>query len=218
MYLFLVSQTQQHCDTLLAVNTTRVYVDISRNRLAKISEKAFVNLKNLSYLDVSYNQLRILSFDIMNHLQRLKTLNISGNFQMSLIESKLVFQNLTELRALAIADMRNLPLGIFTQLHTRLHELNVSGTELSGESLHMLKPLTNLKVLDVSRNQLKGLEDDFIDLLMTVDDVKFDQNPFECDLCNMDKIFTRISRVRRACFLCVVVHSILRLLFLFPFV
>lgn len=193
-----IHSTQYYLSPRIPSPCQRFYaVDISRNRLAKISEKAFVNLKNLSYLDVSYNQLRLLSFDIMHHLQRLKTLNISGNFQMSLIESKLVFQNLTELRTLAIADTRNLPLGIFTPLHTRLLELNVSGIELNSESLHMLKPLTNLKLLDVSRNLLKGFEDDFIELLMTVDDVRFDQNPFVCDLCNMDKIFSRITMVRR---------------------
>lgn len=116
---------------------------------------------------------------------------------MNLIESKLVFQNLSDLKTLAIADTRNLPLGIFTPLSSRLQELNVSGIQLNSESLHMLRPLTNLKVLDVSRNLLSGMEDDFIELMMSVDDVRFDQNPFVCDLCNMDKIFSRISMVKK---------------------
>lgn len=119
--------------------------DVSRNRLAKISGRAFVNLSNLTYLDISYNKLSALELDYMCHLPRLQTLNISGNIQMNLLDVRPVFQNLTELRSLSIADITNMPLGIFVPL-SNLQMLNISGTHLNNETLQILNPLAKLKV------------------------------------------------------------------------
>lgn len=119
--------------------------DFSRNRLAKISGKAFINLSNLTYLDISYNKLSALELDYMCHLPKLQTLNISGNIQMNLLDTRPVFQNLSELRSLSIADIANLPLGIFVPL-SNLQVLNISGTHLNNETLQILNPLAKLKV------------------------------------------------------------------------
>lgn len=119
--------------------------DISRNRLAKISGKAFINLSNLTYLDISYNKLSALELDYMGHLPKLQKLNISGNIQMNLLDIRPIFQNLTELRSLSMADITNMPLGIFVPL-SNLQVLNISGTHLNNETLQILNPLAKLKV------------------------------------------------------------------------
>lgn len=119
--------------------------DISRNRLAKISGRAFVNLSNLTYLDIAYNKLSSLDLDYVCHLPKLQTLNISGNVQMNLLDIREVFENLTELRSLSIADITNMPLGIFEPLGN-LHMLNISGTHLGNETNQFLGPLKSLKV------------------------------------------------------------------------
>lgn len=122
-----------------------LFADISRNRLAKISGKAFINLSDLTYLDISYNKLSALELDYMCHLLKLQTLNISGNVQLNLLDIRPVFQNLTELRSLSIADITNMPLGIFVPL-SNLQVLNISGTHLNNETLQILNPLAKLKV------------------------------------------------------------------------
>jgi hypothetical protein len=81
----------------------------------------------------------------MFHLPKLQTLNISGNVQMNLLDVRPVFQNLTELRALSIADITNMPLGIFEPLNN-LQMLNISGTHLGNGTSQMLDPLTMLRV------------------------------------------------------------------------
>jgi hypothetical protein len=81
----------------------------------------------------------------MCHLPRLQTLNISGNVQLNLLDVRPVFQNLTELRALSIADITNMPLGLFVPLGN-LQMLNISGTHLNNETLQILNPLAKLKV------------------------------------------------------------------------
>jgi hypothetical protein len=78
-------------------------------------------------------------------MPKLQTLNISGNVQLNLLDIRPVFQNLTELRALSIADITNMPLGIFVPLGNLLM-LNISGTHLNNETLQILNPLAKLKV------------------------------------------------------------------------
>lgn len=119
--------------------------DLSHNRLAKISGKAFVNLSNLTYLDISYNKLSALEADYMSNLPKLQALDISGNVQLNLLDLQAVFENLTQLRSLSIADITNLPLGIFEPL-TDLQVLNISGTHVGNETSQILSPLTMLKV------------------------------------------------------------------------
>lgn len=121
------------------------FIDLSRNRLAKISGRAFNNLYNLTYLDISYNKLSALELDYMCHLPKLQTLNISGNVQLNLLDIRPVFQNMTELRSLSIADIASMPLGIFVPL-SNLLMLNISGTHLNNETIQILNPLAKLKV------------------------------------------------------------------------
>jgi Leucine-rich repeat (LRR) protein len=113
--------------------------------LAKISGHAFVNLSNLTILDISYNKLSALEIEYMSHLPKLQTLNISGNVQLNLLEIREVFVNISELRSLAIADITNLPEGIFSPFEN-LQSLNISGTHLGNETSLILEPLKTLKV------------------------------------------------------------------------
>lgn len=64
---------------------------------------------------------------------------------MNLLDISPVFENLTELRSLSIADITNMPLGIFVPLGN-LQMLNISGTHLGNETSQMLDPLKVLKV------------------------------------------------------------------------
>lgn len=108
---------------------------------------AFINLSNLTHLDISYNKLTALELDYMCHLPNLETLNMSGNIQMNLLDIRAVFENITQLRALSIADITTLPMGLFEPLDKhKLQMLNISGTHLGNETNQMLEPLTMLKV------------------------------------------------------------------------
>lgn len=70
-----------------------LFADLSYNRLAKISEKAFENLSNLTYLDVSYNKLSRIEPECLEPVAaNLRTFNISGNLQLDLMEVNPTFQ------------------------------------------------------------------------------------------------------------------------------
>lgn len=69
-----------------------ISTDLSRNRLAKVTNGAFQNLSNLTYLDLSYNKLVKLEQISVVPLKRLRALNISGNIQMDMYEIEDTFQ------------------------------------------------------------------------------------------------------------------------------
>ena len=89
----------------------------------------------------------------MSHLPKLQKLNISGNVQMNLLDVRSVFESLKQLRALSIADITNMPVGIFEPLNN-LESLNISGTHLGNGTNLMLEPLTKLKVKHESMQDL----------------------------------------------------------------
>ncbi|CAO1319069.1 unnamed protein product [Diamesa serratosioi] len=182
-------------DNLFQRQKSLEYLDLSRNRMAKISSKAFTSLSNLTFLDISYNKLSLLELDYMSHLTKLQTFNISGNVQMDLVEIRPIFQSLSQLQELSIADMKNMPLGLFIPL-SNLQILNISGTRLNNETIQILNPLGKLKLLDLSRNQLTGFEEDMTEKLLKIDDIKWDQNPFVCDVCHMGAILNRLRAMK----------------------
>lgn len=69
-----------------------LFKDLSRNRLAKVTNDAFKSLTNLTYLDLSYNKLVKLESATVEPLKNLHSLNISGNTQMDLNEIRNTFQ------------------------------------------------------------------------------------------------------------------------------
>lgn len=81
----------------------------------------------------------------MCHLPKLQALNISGNVQLNLWDLETLFQNLTQLRALSMADVSNVPVDFFEPLGN-LQTLNISGTRLGNETSLLLEPLGMLKV------------------------------------------------------------------------
>lgn len=120
-------------------------IDISWNRLAKISSKAFINLSNLTYLDISYNKLSSLEADCVKHLPRLESLNISGNILLNLLSIQPTLAGMNGLRSLSIADINNIPERFFEPL-SNLRVLNISGARLGNETNNILGSKLKLKV------------------------------------------------------------------------
>ncbi|XP_070496692.1 chondroadherin-like isoform X2 [Chironomus tepperi] len=166
------------------------YLDLSRNRLRKIESQAFNNLSNLTYLDISYNKLPTLELNYMYHLTKLQTLNISGNVQLNLFEMSAMFQNMSNLRSLSIADITNLPLDIFETLN-KLQSLNISGAGLGANISRILQPLIMLKELDISRNFLTGFDEDLVEKLLSIENVYFEHNKIICDVCSVGAMVDR---------------------------
>ncbi|XP_055597298.1 leucine-rich repeat-containing protein 15-like [Uranotaenia lowii] len=160
------------------------FLDLSYNRLAKISEKAFENLSNLTYLDVSYNKLSRIEPECLEPLVRLQVFNISGNLQLDLLEIGPTFQVIGNISTLAVSDMGPLPMKLFGPFRA-LRALNLSGNHIDNITLQIIQPLAHLQLLDLSRNQLSGVEDRYSTQLARIIDLRMENNPLICDRCHM---------------------------------
>lgn len=171
-------------------------LDLSRNGLIRISDKAFHNLINLTHLDISYNKFTTDDFHSVKKLKTLKALNISGNVNLDLSQTSEVFTSLTNLQQLSIADIVSTPVDFFSYV-SQLTSLNISGANLRNDSLLILNPLTKLVELDLSRNAIKGFSDELADKLVDIGNVILEKNPIICDVCKMEALHNRVNEVCR---------------------
>ncbi|KAL3320028.1 hypothetical protein Ciccas_001307 [Cichlidogyrus casuarinus] len=138
-----------------------VYLDVSNNRLHKITEKTFIHTANLRTLMLNNNDLVIrdsgLSPASLNHLSSLETLDLSGN-PLERIPQRF-FDSLTKLRSL---NLNRIPGGLviengaFSSLDS-LEWLSLSSDkeERLPPNLHKeLERLPKLHMIVLPRDQL----------------------------------------------------------------
>lgn len=162
----------------------------------RISDKSLVNLINLTHLDLSYNKFTTNEFKSVAKLKTLKALNISGDVNIDLSQTKEIFMNLKSLHLLSIADIVSTPVDFFHDM-SQLNFLNISGANLRNDSSVVLNALTSLRELDLSRNAIKGFSDDLVDKLVDIENVILDKNLIICDICNMEALLDRVNEVCR---------------------
>ena len=167
-------------------------LSLSSNKLITLDPVAFFNV-SIAALDLSYNRIQYLDPEVLMPLNRsLSSLKIGGNpLQVSHVWSAVIAPrvnlSLTEL------DLADIPLGrdpyfnveLFS-FQTGLKVLNLSGTDLTGLPVELLRPLNSLKELDISRNQLSSLTDMTLGVLTGLSALKvvhLHLNPWHCDAC-----------------------------------
>nr|CAH7747536.1 unnamed protein product [Callosobruchus chinensis] len=167
------------------------YLCLARNRLAKITNTAFFNLTSLIELDISYNRLSKLESDAVTPLaDSLQKLVISGNyFTLGLI--KALLQTLYRVWHLEAAHMR------LKFLPDRFIPDRVKYMNISWNNLTTLTPQifpAQLQQLDLSHNQLIGLNDSVVVKLETLKHVNLTGNPWSCTLCHITSMLFRVNK------------------------
>ncbi|KAF5274720.1 hypothetical protein FQA39_LY07112 [Lamprigera yunnana] len=167
------------------------YLCLSRNRLAKITNTAFLNLSKLYELDISYNKLnRVEGVSFQPLSVSLRKLSVSGN-QFSEEIIRVILQTTIKLEHFEIAD---LGIGELTPklFPDSLKGLNVSGNNLTELNVKVLPK--QLVDLDISRNKFRGLDEHVVQRLELLENLMVHNNPWSCDLCNMNDIITRLNK------------------------
>lgn len=170
-------------------------LNLARNRLAKVTNSAFVNMSTLKDLDLSYNKLDKLETATFHPLgESLQTLNLSGN-PVAMGDLKHILQMVSRVRNLALADMglSELPLGLFAY-HDSLRFLNLSGNSFSQMIPQILSPIPKLHTLDLSRNRFRGIDEKLLMRLEKVPNLVIKDNPWACDLCHIPPLLNRLNK------------------------
>ncbi|XP_036340411.1 uncharacterized protein LOC118749740 [Rhagoletis pomonella] len=88
-----------------------------------------------------------------------------------------------------------LPIGLLVPFK-QLRYLNISGNHLDNMSLQVIDPCRELEFLDLSRNQLYGINDDTAMRIQRIRNVRLDNNPLICDECHMGKLISVVQHFK----------------------
>uniref|UniRef100_A0A673G3Y9 non-specific serine/threonine protein kinase n=1 Tax=Sinocyclocheilus rhinocerous TaxID=307959 RepID=A0A673G3Y9_9TELE len=147
-----VSALKQQIENLLRL-------DLSSNNLSEFPSVLCQNLRSLTRLDLQGNQLQSLPVELLG-LPALNTLNVSRNCigPLLLLDPTVLSPALCQLN-LSFNQITVFPFQL-GQAMDRLEELSLEGNQISELSLPLR--LAELKVLDISKNQVKIISDNFL--------------------------------------------------------
>ncbi|XP_070580944.1 toll-like receptor 3 [Ptychodera flava] len=137
--------------------TTRTLI-LSHNSIPKLTENCFQHLSKLEYLDLSFNSVSQISGETFLHTPRLKTLLMNHNEVTKSTLRYHPFDPLTDLKELNLAHNRMviMPSDMVTN-NVKLQFLSLAENGLQSVQLGKELNLSNLKTLDVSKNNLNDL-------------------------------------------------------------
>lgn len=161
---------------------------LANNRITALQPRAMAN-STLTHLDLSHNRLTRLRSDAMNDaLPKLRYLRLSGN-PLRVEQLSQMIPRTRQLRTLELAElgMTRLP-GELLRQSRHLKSLNLSGNFLSDFSASALFATPHLTVLDLSRNNFRGLEKGLVTAFTTMaslEKVWLSGNPWQCQRCHV---------------------------------
>ncbi|XP_067292267.1 leucine-rich repeat serine/threonine-protein kinase 2 isoform X2 [Pseudorasbora parva] len=134
-------------------------LDLSNNSLSEFPSVLCQSLRSLTRLDLQGNQLQSLPGELLR-LPALSTLNVSRNCigPLLLLDPKVCSPTLRQLN-LSFNQITVFPFQL-SQAMDKLEELSLEGNQISELSLPLC--LAELKVLDVCKNQVKMVSDNFL--------------------------------------------------------
>lgn len=161
------------------------YLNLARNRIAKLPNTALRNLSSLQELDLGYNKLYKVEQVAFTHVAAsLVKLTLSGN-NLKPEGVKMVVDTVYKVVELGVAYLKlhSIQEGFFP---ARIKSLDLSGNNLTVVTAEMFP--RELQRLDLSHNQLKSLNRSEIVLLETLDYVNLAGNPWTCDQCHISDL------------------------------
>lgn len=159
-------------------------LNISQNRLNKLSPYLFQGLQKLKILDISYNNIEKIEDYTFHLMESLHYLDLSGN-KIKILKHQW-FQNLNMLSSLILREnqLQNISNLVFSMLH-QLTYLDLSKNNIKSVGLLSFKGLSNLKYLNFSSNNISFLQEGILRSAEALEMVDFSYNP----LLSIDKSF-----------------------------
>ncbi|KKZ14836.1 MAG: hypothetical protein TH68_03735, partial [Candidatus Synechococcus spongiarum 142] len=164
---------------------------LDRNELSSLPEDVFADLSNLRTLRMSNNNLSSLPEDVFDGLSNLRTLRMSNNNLSSLPED--VFDGLSNLQTLILGsnELSNLPEDVFAGL-SNLQTLILDENNLSSLPADVFDGLSNLQILHLWTNELSSLPEDIFADLPNLQTLSLSGNNLTC-LPNIPPTVTTID-------------------------
>ncbi|XP_074058779.1 uncharacterized protein LOC141499893 [Macrotis lagotis] len=156
------------------VNLT--FLGLSYNKLSLLNDTFNDIGKSILALDLSGNNLTELPPALFQETKLLLWLNLAQN-RLSVLNGK-IFASLEQLTYLDLSQNRlQLSVNMFMGL-SRLDTLMMSGNHLHTVPVGVFDPSPNLKILDISNNEISSLPENLFENLTSLNDLLLDNNSF----------------------------------------
>lgn len=145
------------------------------------------NLKTLSIADMG-----VIPYELLVPLGQLKALNLSGNHLVNVS-----MQILHPVVGLEVSRQA------LEQLFYWTIEFNLDWLSKHAKTIDFLlcdffpHSISYFQLLDISRNQLNGIEDSQAIMLQKIKEVRLENNPLICDRCHMGSLIQMVKHVSR---------------------
>ncbi|XP_052761742.1 polycystin-1-like isoform X2 [Mya arenaria] len=137
-------------------------LDISNNNITSISVSDFQFFYNLVELDLSFNSFTTIPTDTFNNLTALRTLNLAGNTQYaSNFDQDILKDTYVDSLNFSYVGLDSISRNMFRELQ-ELKLLDLSHNNIDSLDADLFKNL-NLEVIILSGNNLQGFWNDYID-------------------------------------------------------
>ncbi|XP_053399908.1 leucine-rich repeat and fibronectin type-III domain-containing protein 5-like [Mercenaria mercenaria] len=143
-----------------------------------VEDEAFSNLRNLHVLNLANNDIQELSANSFKGLSGLNSLDLSGN---KCGFNKTIFRYIGSVEHLNLGDMniKVLQNGLFDFV-PMLKNLRLYLNGISKIPTNVFSPLKSLGYLDISSNQLSGIQDELKPTFIKIH-LNLGENPWQCN-------------------------------------
>ena len=164
------------------INSVIKILNLSNNKIKKVTTESLGRLRKLKYLDLSMNQISEFQQTTLEESRGIQVLNLSNNFLSDLEATMLqqqdqlqvldmsrnrietlpesLFQNTKlEIFKMAFNKLLEIPVKSLNPVQSSLKHLDLSGNKISLISDSLLNQIQNLVVLDLSFNSLYQIDE-----------------------------------------------------------
>eukprot|EP00090_Calanus_glacialis_P019644 TRINITY_DN30137_c0_g1_i1.p1 TRINITY_DN30137_c0_g1~~TRINITY_DN30137_c0_g1_i1.p1 ORF type:complete len:1191 (-),score=181.26 TRINITY_DN30137_c0_g1_i1:163-3735(-) len=164
-------------------------LDVSSNKLVKITADNFNGLESLTHLSLANNQIQTIHTATFRNASQILVLDISDNQLMSVPES---LKYLTNLQTLDIghnyiSDINNSPFSVMEGLW----RLQIHGNQIKNISHNIFSNLKTLQIIDMSRNEIASIDRGAFDQNKMLRAIRLDGNQVR----EIDGIFTHLPEL-----------------------
>ncbi|XP_026794334.2 toll-like receptor 22 [Pangasianodon hypophthalmus] len=164
------------------------------NKLTAVNN-SFLNLPMLEFIDLSRNRINKLTCSDFANLTQLNTLYLYSN-KISTIPS-CAFKDLNNLEILRLGSNKLLKIGtVFENALPSLKVLQVTFNKLSTLSKESFKGLSNLRTLDLGDNQISEIEAKTFSGMPELTDLLLSSNRITCKTIRDPEVFSGISKLK----------------------
>ncbi|KAL0869594.1 hypothetical protein ABMA27_005856 [Loxostege sticticalis] len=175
-YLTLYNNRITSLNTVLVSMGELKFLDISRNKINKLSGIDMIRLVSLTKLNMSQNAIETIEFNCLNQAFSLHTLDLSYNRLTTPFEKPILSYN-SNLTYLNLYSNNITSLGDSTFKSTKLNYLNIENNKITGDiTINTFEGLQKLTYLNITHQHITSIRNNAFSEMVNLQHLDLSQN------------------------------------------